>query len=203
MARKRPALNGLRLIFCAVALRLARNGCQEGKPLIHETLPKRLKSEKPGKGELVILAKEAVSAGYAACNAIDLTGIHISPGLHDQSISVEFLSDTYGGSRHATFSVISDGERKDKRHSFKAFFCPDPTWNPYIPQRHGACGLFFSIRDQSRSTPTPLIVRLAPHQWQYMGHHTSEMADPLTKEEWGALSQEVCTSSYHQSGFRG
>ncbi|KAG8863574.1 hypothetical protein FRB96_008314 [Tulasnella sp. 330] len=47
------------------------------------------------------------------------------------------------------------------------------------------------IFDRAWSTPTPLIVRLTTNQWQYMGHYVSQMSDPLTKEEWCALSQET------------
>ncbi|KAG8886182.1 hypothetical protein FRB97_007220 [Tulasnella sp. 331] len=152
---------------------------------------KRRKSEKAVRAEPNILANEAACARYAACNAVSLTDIRIIPGLHDQSVSRYFLTETYGGCCQYTYNAISNESREDRRHLLKAFFCSDPRWNPYIPQRYGARGLYFSIFDRAWSTPTPLIVRLTTNQWQYMGHYVSQMSDPLTKEEWCALSQET------------
>jgi hypothetical protein len=113
--------------------------------------------------------------------------------VHGVQVPRMFLSNTYGGATQQTFPSIR--QEKLALHGFDDFMFLNDDLHPLAPQVPGAPGVWINIAGGRRDELMRVFVRVkgtsSPPLWWYVGQYELRISQPLTKEEWGAQTDQV------------
>jgi len=124
---------------------------------------------------------------------LELFNITLNKADQEAVVSRKFMSNTYGGSSHATFPKIGPGILA--KHGMNDFAYMNIDYQPEAPQVPSAPGLFFDceMADCDLDDLYRVLTRIQPSQWKYMGQYGIKRSHrpALTKEEWASEKNRV------------
>ncbi|KAG8927427.1 hypothetical protein FRC02_008221 [Tulasnella sp. 418] len=143
------------------------------------------------KKEAAELSEESVQRRLDAAGARRLDISAVDAQLLHRSFRRAKLTKILGGNPMTIFSRAN--ELFCRIHQTPLIFYPELGWNPHAPRIPGAPGvLLIGIGKEIERESGPLFVKLGTEAlWTYMGHYEYMPSEPLTKEEFAALSEEA------------
>ncbi|KAH8115785.1 hypothetical protein DFH11DRAFT_1305101 [Phellopilus nigrolimitatus] len=101
------------------------------------------------------------------------------------------LSKECGGNTQDTFPKINS--TFTAQHGYTRFMCLSLDYNPWAPQKPGAPGLYFALRDKKTwpESNEIVITRYAENEWNVMGSYKIKKSAPLTDKEFQRLPEVV------------
>ncbi|KAH6873707.1 hypothetical protein BKA70DRAFT_281893 [Coprinopsis sp. MPI-PUGE-AT-0042] len=150
---------------------------------------------KKGKKEALPALELDLTARFKAAGISQLPFAipNYTEAVHGVKVPRAFTSKTYGGAIQRTCPKIK--AEKLALHGFDNFMFLNDDLHPLAPQVPGAPGIFINIAGGRRDKLMRVFVRMkgavSPPIWWYMGQYELRDSQALTKEEWGAQTEQV------------
>lgn len=151
-------------------------------------------SQQPKKGANALVLNETILISRLKPIGLDGFPVNLPRAELNQMASRWFMSSTYGGSMHTTFSSVAP--KRVARHGIAHFMYLNLKYHPYAPQVPGGGGLWFNPSPDWHGDPMDHVQRIFTRDgkmamWQYMGQYEIRAAPALSIEEWLGLSEKV------------
>ncbi|KAL5508583.1 hypothetical protein ACEPAH_6202 [Sanghuangporus vaninii] len=136
-----------------------------------------------------ILHKRLAEIGYK------IFQIRASPAVINMTFSRSKLNHTFGGRIIDTFSKIQIDRLPQSLRGYVGirFMCLNALYNAHCPQKPGAPGLYYALRDLARwpNAQELVFTRYGANRWNFMGIYNITRSQQLSAEEFQSLSSKV------------
>lgn len=148
---------------------------------------------KKDKAELELVPPAGIRRRLEGLGAHD---VKLESRVRDVVVTRKFMSETYGGNVQALFPAIAPPKRASMGGHKHHLVYPTLKRNPEAPQMPGQPGLLCRALktvpwEDAGIRKIKLVVGVGESMWGYMGDYTTEVTDPLSKEEWDSLPVKV------------
>ncbi|KAL5527052.1 hypothetical protein ACEPAG_5843 [Sanghuangporus baumii] len=136
-----------------------------------------------------ILHKRLAKIGYK------IFQIRASPAFINMTFSRSMLNYAFSGRMIDTFSTIQTDRLPQSLRGYVSirFMCLNALYNAHCPQKPGAPGLYYALRDSARwpNTQELVFTRYGSNRWNFMGIYSITKSQQLSAEEFQSLSLKV------------
>ncbi|KAL5488387.1 hypothetical protein ACEPAI_6495 [Sanghuangporus weigelae] len=136
-----------------------------------------------------ILHKRLAETGYK------IFQIKASLAIINMTFSRSMLNYAFGGRMIDTFSTIETDRLPQSLRGYVGirFMCLNALYNAHCPQKPGAPGLYYALRDPARwpNAQELVFTRYGSNRWNFMGIYSIAKSQQLSAEEFQSLSPKV------------